>query len=160
MLKLKDLLSKELQNEFFVPFIPSPKRRETPAEREKREKLAKKNKDLRDKFETLKVVNPETGKEISVKTAMGYPATHPARKAANVLATKNGLKGYASDMDDFYKDRKKEYDKLKADYSKNKDAKGLKGVLNKINIFDKPKNPDDDKYWADMQKQFKYLNKD
>ena len=160
MLKLKDLLSKELQNEFFVPFIASPKRRETPAEREKREKLAKQNKDLRDKFETLKVVNPETGKEISVKTAMGYPATHPARKAANVLATKNGLKGYASDMDDFYKDRKKEYDKLKADYSKNKDAKGLKGILNKINIFDKPKNPDDDKYWADMQKQFKYLNKD
>ena len=160
MLKLKDLLSKELQNEFFVPFIGSPKRRETPAEREKREKLAKQNKDLRDKFETLKVVNPETGKEISVKTAMGYPATHPARKAANVLATKNGLKGYASDMDDFYKDRKKEYDKLKADYSKNKDAKGLKGILNKINIFDKPKNPDDDKYWADMQKQFKYLNKD
>ena len=160
MLKLKNLLSKELQNEFFVPFIGSPKRRETPAEREKREKLAKQNKDLRDKFETLKVVNPETGKEISVKTAMGYPATHPARKAANVLATKNGLKGYASDMDDFYKDRKKEYDKLKADYSKNKDAKGLKGILNKINIFDKPKNPDDDKYWADMQKQFKYLNKD
>lgn len=160
MLKLKDLLSKELQNEFFVPFIPSPKRREKPAEKAKRLALAKKNKDLRDKFETLKVVNPETGKEISVKTAMGYPATHPARKAANVLATKNGLKGYASDMDDFYKDRKKEYDKLKADYSKNKDAKGLKGVLNKINIFDKPKNPDDDKYWADMQKQFKYLNKD
>ena len=159
-IKLKNLLSKELQNEFFVPFIGSPKHRETPAEREKREKLAKQNKDLRDKFETLKVVNPETGKEISVKTAMGYPATHPARKAANVLATKNGLKGYASDMDDFYKDRKKEYDKLKADYSKNKDAKGLKGVLNKINIFDKPKNPDDDKYWADMQKQFKYLNKD
>ena len=160
MLKLKDLLSKELQNEFFVPFIASPKRREKPAEKAKRLALAKKNKDLRDKFETLKVVNPETGKEISVKTAMGYPATHPARKAANVLATKNGLKGYASDMDDFYKDRKKEYDKLKADYSKNKDAKGLKGVLNKINIFDKPKNPDDDKYWADMQKQFKYLNKD
>ena len=160
MLKLKNLLSKELQNEFFVPFIPSPKRREKPAEKAKRLALAKKNKDLRDKFETLKVVNPETGKEISVKTAMGYPATHPARKAANVLATKNGLKGYASDMDDFYKDRKKEYDKLKADYSKNKDAKGLKGVLNKINIFDKPKNPDDDKYWADMQKQFKYLNKD
>ena len=160
MLKLKDLLSKELQNEFFVPFIPSPKRREKPAEKAKRLALAKKNKDLRDKFETLKVVNPETGKEISVKTAMGYPATHPARKAANVLATKNGLKGYASDMDDFYKDRKKEYDKLKADYSKNKDAKGLKGILNKINIFDKPKNPDDDKYWADMQKQFKYLNKD
>ena len=160
MLKLKDLLSKELQNEFFVPFIGSPKRREKPAEKAKRLALAKKNKDLRDKFETLKVVNPETGKEISVKTAMGYPATHPARKAANVLATKNGLKGYASDMDDFYKDRKKEYDKLKADYSKNKDAKGLKGVLNKINIFDKPKNPDDDKYWADMQKQFKYLNKD
>ncbi len=160
MLKLKDLLSKELQNEFFVPFIPSPKRREKPAEKAKRLALAKKNKDLRDKFETLKVVNPETGKEISVKTAMGYPATHPARKAANVLATKSGLKGYASDMDDFYKDRKKEYDKLKADYSKNKDAKGLKGILNKINIFDKPKNPDDDKYWADMQKQFKYLNKD
>ena len=160
MLKLKDLLSKELQNEFFVPFIASPKRREKPAEKAKRLALAKKNKDLRDKFETLKVVNPETGKEISVKTAMGYPATHPARKAANVLATKSGLKGYASDMDDFYKDRKKEYDKLKADYSKNKDAKGLKGVLNKINIFDKPKNPDDDKYWADMQKQFKYLNKD
>jgi hypothetical protein len=160
MLKLKDLLSKELQNEFFVPFIASPKRREKPAEKAKRLALAKKNKDLRDKFETLKVVNPETGKEISVKTAMGYPATHPARKAANVLATKNGLKGYASDMDDFYKDRKKEYDKLKADYSKNKDAKGLKGILNKINIFDKPKNPDDDKYWADMQKQFKYLNKD
>ena len=160
MLKLKNLQSKELQNEFFVPFIPSPKRREKPAEKAKRLALAKKNKDLRDKFETLKVVNPETGKEISVKTAMGYPATHPARKAANVLATKNGLKGYASDMDDFYKDRKKEYDKLKADYSKNKDAKGLKGVLNKINIFDKPKNPDDDKYWADMQKQFKYLNKD
>ena len=160
MLKLKNLLSKELQNEFFVPFIPSPKRREKPAEKAKRLALAKKNKDLRDKFETLKVVNPETGKEISVKTAMGYPATHPARKAANVLATKNGLKGYASDMDDFYKDRKKEYDKLKADYSKNKDAKGLKGILNKINIFDKPKNPDDDKYWADMQKQFKYLNKD
>ena len=160
MLKLKDLLSKELQNEFFVPFIGSPKRREKPAEKAKRLALAKKNKDLRDKFETLKVVNPETGKEISVKTAMGYPATHPARKAANVLATKNGLKGYASDMDDFYKDRKKEYDKLKADYSKNKDAKGLKGILNKINIFDKPKNPDDDKYWADMQKQFKYLNKD
>ena len=160
MLKLKDLLSKELQNEFFVPFIPSPKRREKPAEKAKRLALAKQNKDLRDKFETLKVVNPETGKEISVKTAMGYPATHPARKAANVLATKNGLKGYASDMDDFYKNRKKEYDKLKADYSKNKDAKGLKGVLNKINIFDKPKNPDDDKYWADMQKQFKYLNKD
>jgi hypothetical protein len=160
MLKLKNLLSKELQNEFFVPFIGSPKRREKPAEKAKRLALAKKNKDLRDKFETLKVVNPETGKEISVKTAMGYPATHPARKAANVLATKNGLKGYASDMDDFYKDRKKEYDKLKADYSKNKDAKGLKGVLNKINIFDKPKNPDDDKYWNDMQKQFKYLNKD
>ena len=160
MLKLKDLLSKELQNEFFVPFIASPKRREKPAEKAKRLALAKKNKDLRDKFETLKVVNPETGKEISVKTAMGYPATHPARKAANVLATKNGLIGYASDMDDFYKDRQKEYDKLKADYSKNKDAKGLKGVLNKINIFDKPKNPDDDKYWADMQKQFKYLNKD
>ena len=160
MLKLKNLLSKELQNEFFVPFIASPKRREKPAEKAKRLALAKKNKDLRDKFETLKVVNPETGKEISVKTAMGYPATHPARKAANVLATKNGLKGYASDMDDFYKDRKKEYDKLKADYSKNKDAKGLKGILNKINIFDKPKNPDDDKYWADMQKQFKYLNKD
>ena len=160
MLKLKNLLSKELQNEFFVPFIASPKRREKPAEKAKRLALAKKNKDLRDKFETLKVVNPETGKEISVKTAMGYPATHPARKAANVLATKNGLKGYASDMDDFYKDRKKEYDKLKADYSKNKDANGLKGILNKINIFDKPKNPDDDKYWADMQKQFKYLNKD
>ena len=160
MLKLKDLLSKELQNEFFVPFIASPKRREKPAEKAKRLALAKKNKDLRDKFETLKVVNPETGNQISVKTAFGYPATHPARKAANVLATKNGLKGYASDMDDFYKDRKKEYDKLKADYSKNKDAKGLKGVLNKINIFDKPKNPDDDKYWADMQKQFKYLNKD
>ena len=160
MLKLKNLLSKELQNEFFVPFIGSPKRREKPAEKAKRLALAKKNKDLRDKFETLKVVNPETGKEISVKTAMGYPATHPARKAANVLATKNGLKGYASDMDDFYKDRKKEYDKLKADYSKNKDAKGLKGILNKINIFDKPKNPDDDKYWAVMQKQFKYLNKD
>ena len=63
MLKLKNLLSKELQNEFFVPFIGSPKRRETPAEREKREKLAKQNKDLRDKFETLKVVNPETGKK-------------------------------------------------------------------------------------------------
>ena len=160
MLKLKNLLSKELQNEFFVPFIGSPKRREKPAEKAKRLALAKKNKDLRDKFETLKVVNPETGKEISVKTAMGYPATHPARKAAMTLATKSGLKGYASDMDDFYKDRKKEYDKLKADYSKNKDAKGLKGVLNKINIFDKPKNPDDDNYWKDMQKQFKYLNKD
>jgi hypothetical protein len=160
MLKLKNLLSKELQNEFFVPFIASPKRREKPAEKAKRLALAKKNKDLRDKFETLKVVNPETGKEISVKTAMGYPATHPARKAAMTLATKNGLKGYQHDMDNFYKDRKKEYDKLKADYSKNKDAKGLKGILNKINIFDKPKNPDDDKYWADMQKQFKYLNKD
>ena len=160
MLKLKNLLSKELQNEFFVPFIGSPKRRETPAEREKREKLAKQNKDLRDKFETLKVVNPETGNQISVKTAFGYPATHPARKAAMALATKSGLKGYQHDMDNFYKDRKKEYDKLKADYSKNKDAKGLKGILNKINIFDKPKNPDDDKYWADMQKQFKYLNKD
>ena len=160
MLKLKNLLSKELQNEFFVPFIGAPKRRETPAEREKREKLAKQNKDLRDKFETLKVVNPETGNQISVKTAFGYPATHPARKAAMALATKSGLKGYAHDMDNFYKDRKKEYDKLKADYSKNKDAKGLKGILNKINIFDKPKNPDDDKYWADMQKQFKYLNKD
>ena len=59
-----------------------------------------------------------------------------------------------------WSDRKKEYDKLKADYSKNKDAKGLKGILNKINIFDKPKNPDDDNYWKDMQKQFKYLNKD
>ena len=160
MLKLKDLLSKELQNEFFVPFIASPKRREKPAEKAKRLALAKKNKDLRDKFETLKVVNPETGKKISVKTAFGYPITHPARKAAMALATKSGLKGYPHDMDNFYKDRKKEYDKLKADYSKNKDAKGLKGILNKINIFDKPKNPDDDKYWADMQKQFKYLNKD
>ena len=160
MIKLKDLLSEDILNEFFVPFIGSPKRREKPAEKAKRLALAKKNKDLRDKFETLKVVNPETGNQISVKTAFGYPATHPARKAAMALATKNGLKGYQHDMDNFYKDRKKEYDKLKADYSKNKDAKGLKGILNKINIFDKPKNPDDDKYWADMQKQFKYLSND
>ena len=49
-IKLKDLL-----NEFFVPFISSPKRRETPAERTKRLKLVKKNKELRDKFEKLKI---------------------------------------------------------------------------------------------------------
>ena len=105
-IKLRDLL-----NEFFVPFIPSPKRREKPAEKAKRLALVKKNKELRDKFEKLKVVNSETGNEISVKTAMGYPMTHPARKAAMALATKSGLKGYQHDMDNFYKDRKKEYDK-------------------------------------------------
>ncbi len=161
MIKLKDLLNEDILNEFiFVPVLSSPKRKETPEQKAKRLALLKKNKDLRDKFEKLKVKNPETGNEISVKTALGYPMMHPARKAANALANKNGLKGYANDMDDFYKARKKEYDKLKSDYSKNKDAKGLKGVLNKINIFDKPKNPDDDNYWKDMQKQFKYLSKD
>jgi len=157
---MADIKLKSLLNEFFVPVLSSPKRRETAAEKAKREALAKKNKELRDKFETLKVKNPETGNEISVKTAMGYPMTHPARKAAMALANQNGLKGYTDDMDDFYKNRKKEYDKLKSDYQKNKDAKGLKGLLNKVNIFDKPKNPDDDKYWNDMQKQFKYLSKD
>jgi len=160
MIKLRDLLNEDVLNEFFVPVLSSPKRRETPEQKAKRLALAKKNKELRDKFETLKVKNPETGNEISVKTAMGYPATHPARKAAMALANQNGLKGYTDDMDTFYKNRKKEYDKLKSDYQKNKDAKGLKGILNKINIFDKPKNPDDDKYWKDMQKQFKYLSND
>jgi tRNA uridine 5-carbamoylmethylation protein Kti12 len=77
-----------------------------------------------------------------------------------VLATQNGLKGYENDMDKFYKDRKKEYDKLKADYQKSKDEKGLKGLLNKINIFNKHENPDDDNYWNGMQKQFKYLSND
>ena len=90
---------------------------------------------------------------------MGYPATHPARKAAMALANQNGLKGYEKDMDDYYQDRKKEYDKLKNDYQNKKNATGLKGLLNKINIFDKDKNPDDEPYWKSMQKQFKHLDK-
>lgn len=151
-IKLKDLLNE---------MISSPKpRRETLAQKAKRLALVKKNKDLRDKFEKLKVKNPETGNEVSVKTAMGYPMTHPARKAAMALATQSGLKGYQHDIDDFYKDRKKEYNKLKADYQKSKNEKGLKGLLNKINIFNKHENPDDDNYWNGMQKQFKYLSND
>ena len=150
MIKLKDILNE---------MISAPQRRETPQERAKRLALAKKNKELRDKFDTLKVKNPETGNEISVKTAMGYPATHPARKAAMALANQNGLKGYEKDMDDYYQDRKKEYDKLKNDYQNKKNATGLKGLLNKINIFNKDKNPDDDPYWKGMEKQFNYLNK-
>jgi hypothetical protein len=155
-IKLKSLLNEMI----FVPVIGSSSRRESPAAKAKRLALVKKNKELRDKFEKLKVKNPETGNEISVKTAMGYPMTHPARKAAMALATQNGLKGYEHDMDDFYKDRKKEYDKLKADYQKSKDEKGLKGLLNKINIFNKHENPDENDYWNDMQKQFKYLSND
>ena len=153
-IKLKNLL-----DEFFVPVLSSPKRRETPEEKAKKLARIEKNKELRDKFEKLTVKNPETGKEISVKTAMGYPATHPARKAAMALATQNGLKGYDNDDTNFYQNRKKEYDKLKGDYDKNKNATGLKGILNKINIFDKPKNPDEDPYWKGMQKQFKHLDK-
>jgi hypothetical protein len=158
---MADIKLKSLLNEFiFAAVLGGTHSRETPAARAKRLELVKKNKELRDKFEKLKVKNSETGNEISVKTAMGYPITHPARKAAMVLATQNGLKGYENDMDKFYKDRKKEYDKLKADYQKSKDEKGLKGLLNKINIFNKHENPDDDNYWNGMQKQFKYLSND
>ena len=85
----------------------------------------------RDKWFKEKIKNPETGNEISIKTALTYPKDHPARIAA-VKMGKEQFKVGGFGYSDYFSRSGKPLPKKEPKEQPKQDTEKQKGILSKI----------------------------